>query len=477
MIDESLLNSIKENQAPGEDLRYDDAFSQLKNANASLSPDPEWMLKTCAQLMQRSHDWRLCMYALNASAMAQDPKQFTDSLLCYAHLASTHFVESYPSAVPQKIATLEWCAKSVIVKHLKLFEDKFSSEQLDKLKNSLQTIYDAVNQHAGEIFKWHDLDEWLEKQVNSRTLKHKAKETVNKIIDKLVTPDEIESVQSAVPFLDKFIRQLFKENQYERAVGIARAHRWGNLNALDHKNNKTGFVIRQGLIDQVQRHFDQKSWENVLKSSEDLFLQPHGHFYLKLNYWSHTALIQMGETLAAESIIVSVKKLYKSYGQLFTLMYNGGQLFCDAETLAWVKQHCEEIVSSEHAHQDLSCCEQWVMEKDVEKVNEWMRNNPIKTKKDAFAHDYLRLKIHHSGLTPDHISGALQALFIKTIDESLHAWEPELAERIWTMYASTLKNDKQRNTNKVAWQSTWDNFVSTVGQVSMPAAIQILQHA
>lgn len=109
----------------------------------------------------------------------------------------------------------------------------------------------------------------------------------------------------------------------------------------------------------------------------------------------------------------------------------------------------------------------------------WADENPVKSIKDNFIHDLIRLHISKFEQKNLILAAASSALFQRSVDENLHAWEPELAQMIWTFHAGTLKEEKQHNThnnNKTIWQAQWDQFTHTVAKIHLPAALEIMKY-
>jgi len=186
----------------------------------------------------------------------------------------------------------------------------------------------------------------------------------------------------------------------------------------------------------------------------------------------------MGEKQAAESIIINLRKLYNNYGQIFAFMYNDGQLFAETETLNWVKQQCHEAPLDPAGSQGSSANDlQWLMDKDVVKMNAWIQEHPVKNNKDAFIHDYLHLKMLKIERSDVPLSSAIHALFDRSIDEKLFAWEPDLAQKIWFFYAEQLKEEKKhtKNNNVSLWQAQWDHLTKTIARIHVPAALQLIK--
>lgn len=471
-MSQELISLHPVGQLPEEDLRYDETFSQLKNQNAAVSPDAAWMLEKSFMLLRRSPDMRVCLYGMHASAILGLPTEFTDLLSFYAYILSHKFDESYPEGTKQKIGTFEWCLKSFIVDHMTMRQQNYSEAHRQSIQDSLSIIHGAIEQRSGEALRWHNLLSWLESN-------QKPNEPVQ-TPKKLVSEDNshFECTREAKPFFDKFILALLKEESFERAIGLSRSYRWAGLVVPSDQNKKTNLNIRQAAIDKINHAYVNKDWKTLLIESEDLFLQPHGHFLIKLNFWSYQASRQLGLDSVRAVITMHIKKLYKSYGQLFSLMYNGGQMFCDAETLIWIEEifQDENRPLNEPVQQDIL---QYIKKQDVTKMRTWADENPVKSIKDNFIHDLIRLHISKFEQKNLILAAASSALFQRSVDENLHAWEPELAQMIWTFHAGTLKEEKQHNThnnNKTIWQAQWDQFTHTVAKIHLPAALEIMKY-
>jgi hypothetical protein len=472
------LEQVKRGAAPGEDLKYDEGFTQLKNQNARFSPDSAWMLEKSAALSLRSLDWRLCMYSLHAAAIAGEPENLINAFSLLAFIATEKFNESYPSGNNQKIATISWCSSSYIVDHLKTHQENYTVDQLRHIQACMSQIYQAISRETGETIKWHSLDDFLSNQLKKSSTVPSI-EVKTQLIE-AETGQDFESAREARPFFDKFIATLLKEGQYERAISLSRAHRWCPLVVPKNQGNKAQIEIRQQAIDQIQHKFDRQDWEKVVLESELLFIHPNAHYFMRINYWSHAALTQMGEKQAAESIIISLRKLYNNYGQIFEFMYNSGQLFADPQTLDWIKLQCQEAQSFSAGSETRSVNEQWLlMDKDVVKMKAWIYEHPIKNNTDRFIHDYFHLKIIKTERADLPLSLPIHALFERSIDERLHAWEPDWALKIWTFYAEQLKDEKKlTKINHLShWQAQWDHLTKTIARTHVPAALQLMKQA
>jgi hypothetical protein len=456
---------------PGEDLRYDDIFTQLKNQNAAVSPDAAWMLDKSSLLLKKSADMRVCIYALHAASILGDAESLTHIFSLYAYFICEKFDESFPTGDRQKISTFEWCVNSYLVKLMKTHSMKFKPIHIDQIKSALNQIHDALEQRLGEAIKWHNLVSWLDEQTPLATSAPEKPVVIKEV------SSEVPSTREAKPFFDKFVRALLKEEQYEKAVGLARVHRWSNLTVPVHKDHKTELVIRQAAIDKIKQSFERQDWKMVIHESEDLFMEPQSHFYLAINYWSFHALIKLGETTAAELILQHVKILYKNYGQMFSLMYNGGQLFCESETLAWIELHAQD---KQEASLNQNDAIQSVKVMDVENMKTWLKTDSIKTKKDVFIRDLMHLKLSKTDRKDISLVCASQALLERSIDEKLYAWEPELAQLVWAFHAGLLKEEKQQaqqnNNSKTLWQAQWDRFTSILARAHLPAALEIMKY-
>jgi hypothetical protein len=218
-------------------------------------------------------------------------------------------------------------------------------------------------------------------------------------------------------------------------------------------------------------------WKEVLLKSEILFMESQAHFCFSLSHWSYLALNELGFSSAAENILHFLIKLYKNDGQLFALMYNEGQLFCEPETLVWIEQHAQTrspaVVSTQNDVMQL------LNEQDVEKLKCWQNEHPTITKIDAYLHDLIHLKLSKQQRKDLSLVCASEALFERSIDENLHAWNPELARSIWNFHAGLLKEEKQKNKNnntQTIWQAQWDRFSSLIARAHLPAALELMKY-
>jgi hypothetical protein len=463
---EALIHRYAPGQSAGEDLRYDDLFSQVKNETTAVSPRAAWILQESLVLLQRSADWRVVIYALHAAAMLAEGGSFVNLLRFYRHLAEHRWEDSYPHEDHQKMATFEWCIRSYIAQHLNDKNPAISQDALISLGECLGALYAVFEIKTGETLRWQSLDAWIQE----RREKPKPSQAPVDL--------PVKSAKEARPFLDEFVLTLLKEGQYERAIGLSRAHRWGNLQIPVHQNNKTKFELRQSSVDKIAQGVEKQEWKEVILASESFFLQPQAHFYFKLNLWSHQALVALGELRAAELILLFVKRLAKDYRQLLKLMYNSGQECSDRECTAWILQLGEAVKSPQAKSSVMNASVQWFSEQDVVSMKAWLKSHEIKTKKDAFMRDAVQFKVLSLERSDLSLALPMKALFNRSIDEGLFHWEPELAQALWGMYAGILEEEKKKHNNnsdsKAVWQAQWNHLTETLVKIHVPAALALL---
>lgn len=472
------LERVKRLQGPGEDLKYDDLFTRLKNMNAALTPDAAEMLALCELLLPRSSDWRICIYAIHASAIAGNADFFVNAFSAYDHIVCEKFNESFPPGISQKTSTFLWCNQSFIVDHLSRHSVSFSQEQSDLIRTGLARISHVIEEESGECLKWHKLDDWLSQQ---RAVNNQSAEKPQTQVSppKKEHPEEFEHPREARPLIDKYIRSLLKEREYEKAIAISRAYRWCPLIIPKAENNKTECELRQEPIDEIRHKFERKDWESVIQASEELFLHPHAQYLILLQFWSCTALREMRQGPAAELIHLHLKKLYNNYGKIFSLMYNDGRMFAEPAVLTWVKQQCENDSRTIKHSPDIQEKNIMLTESDPQKIKTWLGQHSVSHKLDAYLRDYLQLKLLKIEGNDKDLNIALRALFDKSIREKLYDWDPCLAREIWNYVGSSLLQAKIKNkeSERGGWQAQWEHLIGAVSEHDMLAATNLLKQS
>ena len=322
--------------------------------------------------------------------------------------------------------------------------------------------------------QWHDLSQWIEEQLAKRVNVKPAAVTVDQPPQQAETQVVITSSQEGRSLIEQYIRSFLQKKSYEKSINLSRAYRWSDLKIPAEKSGKTALQLRQAMILKVQQALKEENWEQVVYESESLFLQSHGQFFITLNRWTHQALLKMNESLAAETLVMHLKKLFQNYRQLFNFMYNDGQLFCEAQTLEWVESfHKDVSLSIEQPHSskvELSS----LLYQDVNTMKTWIKNNPINNKKDRFIHELLTAKIQaSSSKVTDHFP-VYQALFERSLTEQVYEWEPELAEAIWLFYVRQLKEAKPVSAQpKHIYQTELEHSLGQIAKLNLGVALDL----
>ncbi len=338
-LNPSWLIALQQVSPPGESLKYDEIYVELKNKVGQVSFDIIAVIESASALLLRSYDWQVCQFLLLGCAAGGYLDDFIIALKAYAHIL-TQGEKSYPCTQKARQSALYWLNHSSIIALLQKNND-FTQEWLLSCEAEWLLIQNHLKSYfSSEDLSWHALGKWIEQKKTHAEdpIFVKINENINQ-----VTSDTLLKCIESEHQSDEYVKMLWefywkKENKL-KAMCLSRAHVWA-LSKIPEENFGKTYIspVRQADKTRLRHLHETNQWRELWEYAEHCFMQPGGAFDVQLQYYILNAL----EKLEEKSLLIWAAQYFiawkTAFPEVLSFHFNDGSDFCTTDLKEWVNQ-------------------------------------------------------------------------------------------------------------------------------------------
>lgn len=400
------LAPINDASPTGEDPGYDDDFQRIREEVNKLSGIDTGLICTLAEklLTTTAKDIRIATYYCWARLHQDGETGFAEGLELLAGLIQRYRTQLHPQRERSRKPALEWLAGSRVLDSLSLWPEVVRDDAL-RTAGALLLIRDSLETEP--YTSQPDLNA-LYSALESRLMKAGGVDAVvpQNAGDKEQSQSSAHATESDAPALSRITSGQDLLAQARTLAGYLReqpdgwlaAHRL--MKSLRHDTlysipapdaqGKTRIVpprADQRAI--LKRLYLQQSWLEILEQADSTFSRGANHLWLDLQWYTHQALVKLGQNVLADIITADLKGLLHRLTGLETLAFNDGTPFADEVTLNWINQSVlddmsgwrdEPVSTASTADNDILALEPEALEKaDSEGLDatlQWLQTRP-----------------------------------------------------------------------------------------------------
>lgn len=337
----------------GVDLRYSDAFGQVKQEMDKLKGNDFVLIRSCCRemLAASSKDLRLAGYHLLAAAFLEGAAGVLEGARAYRLLLERFWEHCHPRRGSGRIAALRWLNNPRLEAYLQRHVEAVPRELVTELQDECTAINDLIRSRAGEdVPFWTVLDGWLqpnhvseitpagpEKEAQSEATARAPSEATGRTTEPPAPGATINSERDLHTATRRIGEYLVGRGELLQAVAFARALRWGSLRLPPAEQGRTRIPgPRSAAENELARVRTAGDPDAVVHCCEAIFLEPGGHLWLDLQFAAHEAAGRSGHTALANFIADQAASLVKRLPGRQNLSFEDGRLFAGPQTSAWL---------------------------------------------------------------------------------------------------------------------------------------------
>ncbi|MFI4956481.1 MAG: type VI secretion system domain-containing protein [Gammaproteobacteria bacterium] len=433
LLSQDWLTSLSNITAPGESLKYDEAYVELKNGMSQVSFNVEEMINVASCLLQRSYDWQLCQFLLLACAAGGYVDDFLLAMRAYDSVLSKGEA-AYPQTTKGRQAALYWLNQSSIVELLQQHKEQLSESWLIACKETWTKLQASwKSSFESEHLSWHVLGKWLEQARPATAAPEKKRDAT--VIPVVPVNPAIEDDRQASEQLERLWEYYWKKGNKLKAMCLSRSDAWARTVMPQEQFGKT-WVAPLRPVDHQHMHalYSQGQWESLWECAEQCFMQQGGPFDLRLQHY----IIQSIEHLNKPDILIWAKGFFMAwldaYPELLDMHFNDGTPFCDASVRGWVSSLKSPIsIEADKSEVNLFDSTEAGIRKRKKEAVDWLKAFVPVSHADKIWQRYLCVLNDFVNQRSDSAWRGYQALETFCEEKELFYWDSKLMKKIWTL--------------------------------------------
>jgi type VI secretion system protein VasJ len=349
------LSPIGDTRPAGEDPGYDDDFQCIREEVNKISGIDTGLICTLAEklLTTTAKDIRIATYYCWARLHQDGETGFADGLELLAGLLQRYGTQLHPQRERSRKPALEWLAGSRVLDSLSLWPEVVREDALrtagalllirDSLESEpeasqpeLNAFYSALE---SRLMKGGGVDAVVPQNASSQTRAQPPSHTTEQDAPVLSRITSGQDLLAQARTLTGYLRE--QPDGWLAAHRLMKSLRHDTLRAIPAPDAEGKTRIEPPRADQramLKRLYLQQSWLEILEQADSAFSRGANHLWLDLQWYTHQALVKLGQDVLADIITADLKGLLRRLTGLETLAFNDGTPFADEVTLNWINQ-------------------------------------------------------------------------------------------------------------------------------------------
>lgn len=497
---EKWLQPISEAKPAGEDPGYDDDFQQIREEVNKLSGADTDLICSLAEklLMSTAKDIRVATYYIWARLQREGESGLADGLELLAGLLQRFSGSLHPRRDRSRRAALEWLCSSRMLDSLSLYPEVVQAETL-RVAGALWQIEqimtdDAANPLLGGLYQ--ALESRLMQSggpdaVVPQTIAYHPQTSDEQSVPPLIAITSGQELLSQARSLARYLRD--QPDGWLSGHHLMKSIRHDTLHQLPPLSAEGQTRIDPPKPDQralLKRLWLQQSWQELLEQSDALFSRGANHLWLDLQWYTHQALLKLGQENVATIIVHDLQGLLGRLPGLETLSFNNGVPFADEVTLNWIQQQVsvnsddwQDTASVSPAvtsgDNDILALEPEALQiadsQSTDAALHWLQNRPgVHSERNRWLLRLLMARVAEQTGKNDLALHLFEELDHRASTLPLSLWEPELLFEIKARHLKLLRQKAGRHeTDKIRLQPTLERLLADLVAVD-PARAAIL---
>lgn len=440
----------------GDDPRYWDEFALLKGEIEKLQGTDfprVWDLGR-ELLATRTRDLRIAGYLVPAALFTGGFPRLMEAVRGYRLVTERFWDDCHPRQNAARIAALRWLNQPKIESFARRFAAGASCEELEGLQEEIDAVNRSFREKLGEEAPvWSVLNDWIKETLRPLPAAPPALSAATPSAPPLSTAvaeaapsagaegasgvGSDREVAAATRAIRDYLRQQGQELQ---AAYFARALRWGGLSSPPHEGGRTRVPApRPTGRNELEKARAAGDWEEVLRISESLFLEPGGQFDLDLQCAAAEGARALGRHDFAELIAGQAALLVRRFPDLPRLAFDDGRPFASPATRQWLQERqggAERGAEKEGWEKTLAermeGAREALRRKRLEEGLAHLRECPVTREKERFLLRLAQGRLCLEGGRPEVALPLLEELHAAIVARSLHLWDESVAMAVWT---------------------------------------------
>lgn len=331
----------------GEDPRYCDDFAAIRQEIEKLQGADYPRVARLARdlLAHRAKDLRVAGYLALAELCINGPPGLLEAVRAYRLLLAHFWDACHPRRPAARLAALQW-----------LNQEKFALiarqgpaaglAEMARLQEELAALNALIRSHLGEDAPtWTVLQGWLQQQLHppaAAPAQPSAAAPPPAPSPAAPAPASAAGAIASERELAAAVRAirefLLARGEPLQAAYFSRAQRWGGLAVPPHDSGQTRVPPPRpaGWVE-LERDRGAGNWPQVLRLSEQLFLEPGGQYSLDLQAIAVEAARVLGQNDLADFIAGQTVLLVRRLPALLRLTFEDGRPFSAPATREWLE--------------------------------------------------------------------------------------------------------------------------------------------
>lgn len=347
---ENWLQPISDECPVGEDPGYNDDFQQMREEVNKLSgANTELICQLTEKLLTATtKDIRVATCYCWAKLQREGERGLADGLELLGGLLERFGPRLHPQRERSRKAALEWLAGSRVTDTLSLYPEvvrqeaqrttgallliaSYTEAEPDEARPNLIGLYSALE---SRLTKAGGLDAVVPQNASdSVTAAHNDAPEMSRITSG-------QDLLAQARTLAAYLRE--QPEGWLAAHHMMKSLRHDTLHSIPAPDSTGCTRIEPPRADQralLKRLYLQQSWREILEQADSVFSRGANHLWLDLQWYSHQALLKLGENTLADIIVADLKGLLTRLSGLESLAFSDGTPFADEVTLDWIQQH------------------------------------------------------------------------------------------------------------------------------------------
>ncbi|WP_380177474.1 type VI secretion system protein TssA [Kalamiella sp. sgz302252] len=461
---ENWLRPISGDAPTGEDPGYDDDFQQMREEVNKLSgANTELICQLTEKLLTTTtKDIRVATCYCWAKLQREGERGLADGLELLGGLLERFGSLLHPQRERSRKAALEWLASSRITDTLSLYPEVVREEALrttgvllliarytdaepDEARPNLAGLYGALE---ARLTKAGGLDAVVPQNASDSA-------SVSVVRNDAPEMSRITSGQDLLAqarTLAAYLRE--QPDGWLAAHHLMKSLRHDTLHSIPAPDSAGRTRIEPPRADQralLKRLYLQQSWREILEQADSVFSRGANHLWLDLQWYSHQALLKLGEQTLADIVAADLKGLLTRLSGLEKLAFSDGTPYADEVTLNWIQQHIlasigawDEKAEPAHAEEDVLALEPEAIaladSEGVEAALNWLQSRPgVHTPRQQWLLRLLMARLAEQFGKNELAATLLAGLGEQAAELTLVQWEPGLLFEVLARHLKLLR--------------------------------------